>query len=116
MPDTLPTPPDGAATERPPCRSTGQACHRVEPGAGSGARQGPPSWASVAPLIARWQMALVPLAPGTWHVLPNYPHALALPRHLGETAVPFEGLPQAIADVAARCEATAALAAGEEEA
>lgn len=61
----------------------------------------PPSWASVAPLLARWSMALVPYGDGTWDVHAGYP-SVGLPQATARV-VPFAALPQAIADVAARC-------------
>ena len=92
MPDTTltTTTPDGTTTVRPV----------------------PPSWASVAPLLQRWQMALVPYTDRSWDVYSGY-NDHSLPRH-DARGVPFAALPQAIAiaDVAARCAAEAAL--GEE--
>lgn len=61
------------------------------------------SWATVAPLVQRWQMALVPRSDGTWDVLACFPDA-GPPVHEVER-VPFAGLPQAIQDLAARCAA-----------
>jgi hypothetical protein len=65
----------------------------------------------VAPLIERWQIALVPHRYGTldqvqgglWDVMALCPGAV-LPAHEAY-CVPFARLPQAIADVAARCAA-----------
>ena len=75
------------------------------PGQPPETRPVPPSWATVAPLLERWQMALIPQHDGTWHLIANYPLALSLEVHLGATSVPFDHLPQIIADVAARCAA-----------
>ncbi|HSF31903.1 MAG TPA: hypothetical protein VLK82_15675 [Candidatus Tectomicrobia bacterium] len=74
----------------------------------------PPSWAEVAPLLARWQMALIPYADRSWDVLAGYPRGWTgpMPSIYG---VPFAGLPQAILEVSQRCEAAAA-GAGEGEA
>lgn len=61
-----------------------------------------PSWASVAPLLARWQMALVPHRDGQWDVLAGFVESWR-PHH-DARCIPFAALPQAIADVAAQCE------------
>ena len=66
------------------------------------------TWASVAPLLARWQMALVPHRDGTWDVLAGFDRLSGVQE---ARAVPWADVPQAITDVAARCEA----AQGEEE-
>ena len=71
-----------------------------------------PSWASVAPLLERWQIALMPQRDRSWDLVSGFPRACGLPVH-GATAVLWAALPQAIADVAARCEAAAA---GQEDA
>lgn len=64
----------------------------------------PPSWASVAPLLERWQMALVPYRDRLWDVIA----CAAGSKSQGiARRVPFAALPQAIADVAAQCEARA---------
>jgi hypothetical protein len=65
----------------------------------------------VAPLIERWQIARVPppsgpqdkVQGGGWDVMALCPGAV-LPAHEAY-CVPFARLPQAIADVAARCAA-----------
>lgn len=62
------------------------------------------SWATVAPLLARWQIALVPQRDRTWDLVSGYPRACGLPVH-GALGVLFADVPQAILDVAARCEA-----------
>ena len=67
----------------------------------------PPSWATVAPLLARWQMLLLPTQDRSWDVCSGWPRLCGLPRHAAR-GVPFAALPQAIQDVAARCEADAA--------
>jgi hypothetical protein len=72
----------------------------------------PPSWASVAPLLQRWQIALVPYLDGTWDV-----RVFGSQHRAAEVvaAVRFADLPQAIWEVSQRCEAQAAEpAAGEE--
>jgi hypothetical protein len=66
----------------------------------------PPSWASVAPLLARWQIALVPHPDGTWDV-----------RAFGVPLVPPYGchhvrwgdVPQVVTAVAAWCAQEATL-------
>ena len=65
------------------------------------------TWQDVAPLLARWFICLLPSTDGSWDVLAGFP-PVGLPR-LDARRVPFAGLPQAIAEVAARC------AAAEEE-
>lgn len=70
-----------------------------------------PTWATVAPLLARWRMALVPQHDGTWDVLTGYDSRL-LRRVFDARQVPWNQVPQTIMDLAARCEA----AAGEGEA
>jgi hypothetical protein len=82
-----------------------------QPGQQPVVRPVPPSWATVAPLLQRWQIALVPHRDGTldqvqgglWDVLATCPGAV-LPAQEAYR-VPFARLPQAIADVAARCAA-----------
>ena len=63
----------------------------------------PATWDDVAPLLARWQMALVPHRDGSWDVLATFPGATP-PVHEAYR-VPFDRLPEAIVSVAARCEA-----------
>lgn len=62
------------------------------------------TWASVAPLLARWQMALLPFPDRSWDVHAGYPVRWTGPR-LSLYGIAWADLPQAIADVAARCEA-----------
>jgi hypothetical protein len=57
----------------------------------------------VAPLLARWHIALVPHRDGTWDVLAGFVESWR--PHQEARGVPFRRLPQAIADVAARCAA-----------
>ena len=64
----------------------------------------PPSWATVAPLLARWQMALLPGRDLGWTVLTGYPESLGLPRH-DRHNIPFALLPAVIAVLAAQCAA-----------
>ena len=73
-----------------------------QPGQPPHTRPVPPSWATVAPLLERWQIALLPAAPGLWTVTSGWPSATGLPRY-AERRVPFHALPAAIAAVAARC-------------
>jgi hypothetical protein len=72
------------------------------PGQPPHTRPVPPSWASVAPLLERWQMALVPHLDRVWEVIAfaggSGPRASA-------HRVPWPEVPQAIVDLAARCEA-----------
>jgi hypothetical protein len=75
------------------------------PASGTTTRPVPPSWATVAPLLARWQIALAPHRDGSWDVLATFPGA-NLPVHEA-WRVPFARLPEAIAAVAAQCEAAA---------
>ena len=63
------------------------------------------TWASVAPLLERWQMALIPHDDLTWDVFSGYTPHHRLPIH-DARRVPFSGLPQAIWEVSQRCEAT----------
>lgn len=64
------------------------------------------TWQDVAPLLQRWQMALVPSPDGSWDVLAGYSRmGGVLPPHDARN-VSFADLPQAIADVAAQCEAS----------
>lgn len=65
-----------------------------------------PAWDAVAPLLARWRMALIPHQDGTWDVLTGYDSRL-LTGVFDVHLVPFAGLPQAIAALAARCAAAA---------
>lgn len=82
MPNTITTTtPDGTTTQRPIS----------------------PSWASVAPLLARWQIALLPQPGGAWNLVSGSPRACGLPVH-GATGVAFAAVPQKIREVAARCE------------
>jgi transcriptional regulator with XRE-family HTH domain len=62
------------------------------------------TWASVAPLIARWQIALVPHRDGTWDVLAGFDRLSGV--HDAHH-VAWPDVPQTIADLAARCEAAA---------
>jgi hypothetical protein len=68
-------------------------------------------WSDVAPLLQRWQMALLPQPDGTWDVQPGYP-SVGPHRDGGRSwwwrlavNVPFAELPQAIQEVSRRCEA-----------
>ena len=61
------------------------------------------TWATVAPLLARWQMAVLPHLDGSWDVVGWY--RLAGRRPPQRLAVAWPDVPQAIADVAARCQA-----------
>lgn len=61
------------------------------------------TWTDVAPLLARWQIALVPHFDRTWDVLAGYSD-YTLPLQ-GDYRVPFRDVPAAIAQVAARCAA-----------
>jgi len=78
------------------------------------------TWTTVAPLLARYAIALLPQADGSWDVHPGYqvtPHTPVW--HRGAwwreaVNVPFAELAAAIVDVAARCEA-ALLGQQEEE-
>ena len=77
-----------------------------------------PRWDQVAPLLQRWQIALVPHRDGAWDVLAGFDRPGSRP-WIGVQGRPgqalsgvqearyvaFAQLPQAIADVAARCEA-----------
>lgn len=72
----------------------------------------PPSWVTVAPLLARWQMALIPHDDRSWDVLAGYPRGWTGPIR-SVYGVAFAVLPAAIADVAARCEAAAGAGEGE---
>ena len=76
------------------------------PAGASTTRPVPPSWASVAPLLARWQMALIPARDGLWDVLAGFVTSW-MPHH-DARRVPFAQLPAAIAALAARCEAESA--------
>jgi hypothetical protein len=62
-----------------------------------------PTWNAVAPLLSRWHLALVPHRDGTWDVLAFGGGGL----QVDARRVPFPALPQAIADVAVRCDAAA---------
>jgi hypothetical protein len=76
------------------------------PGQPPETRPVPPSWATVAPLLARWQIALVPHPEGTWDVFPNQTGLLRLRLH-PPAPLPWREVPQAIADLAAQYAAAA---------
>jgi hypothetical protein len=65
-----------------------------------------PAWNDVAPMLERWQIALVPHADRSWDVLA---FLAGVGPQVDARHIDFAALPQAIAAVAARCEA-----AGEE--
>ena len=61
-------------------------------------------WATVAPLLQRWQMALVPAPDGSWDVLAGSSRmGGVLPPH-DARHVSCAALPQAIWDLSRRCE------------
>jgi hypothetical protein len=66
----------------------------------------PPSWATVAPLLQRWQMALIPYPDGSWDLLAGYPRGWDGPR-LQVHGVAFADVPQMVAYLAEQCSAAA---------
>jgi hypothetical protein len=82
--------------------ASGASLTTQQPGQPPVVRPVPPSWATVAPLLERWQIALAPHRDGTWDVVAF--HTGIGPPH-DARQVPFARLPQTIADLAAQCEA-----------
>ena len=64
------------------------------------------TWQDVAPLLARWAIGVGPSGDGTWEVIRLRPGTCGEAWEVETIGVLFSALPQAIADVAAQCEAS----------